>query len=150
MGQVFVDISTSLDGYVAGPEQTLQEPLGKGGESLHEWAFGAVSWREAHGLEGGEANVDSEVIEETLRRTGATIMGRRMFSGGSGPWADDPNANGWWGEDPPFRAPVFFLTHHERETVDKGVTAYNFVTGGIEDAVARARAVAGDRDVHIS
>jgi len=150
MGQVFVDISTSLDGYVAGPEQTLQEPLGKGGESLHEWAFGAVSWREAHGLEGGEANVDSEVIEETLRRTGATIMGRRMFSGGSGPWADDPNANGWWGEEPPFRHPVFVLTHHEREPLVLGATTFTFVTDGIQAALAAARAAAGEKDVQVA
>src|SRR5215213_2729142 len=150
MGQVFVDISTSLDGYVAGPEQTLQDPLGKRGESLHEWAFAAASWREAHGLEGGERNVDSAVIDETLRRTGATIMGRRMFSGGAGPWENDPNANGWWGDEPPFGHPVFVLTHHEREPLVLGATTFTFVTGGVEAALEAARAAAGEQDVQVA
>jgi dihydrofolate reductase len=150
MGQVFADISISLDGYVAGPEPSLREPLGRGGEDLHRWAFAARAWREAHGLEGGEANVDSEVIEETLARTGATIMGRRMFSGGSGPWADDPNANGWWGDEPPFRHPVFVLTHHERAPLVLGETTFTFVTDGIDAALEAARAVAGERDVQIA
>jgi dihydrofolate reductase len=150
MGQVFADISISLDGYVAGPEPSLEEPLGKGGEDLHQWAFAARAWREAHGLEGGEANVDSELIEETIARAGATIMGRKMFSGGSGPWADDPNANGWWGDEPPFRHPVFVLTHHEREPLVLGETTFTFVTDGIDAALEAARAAAGERDVQIA
>jgi dihydrofolate reductase len=151
MTRVMVDISMSLDGFVAGPNQTLEHPLGEGGEQLHEWVFGLASWREAHGLEGGTADADSEVVQETLDRTGATVMGRRMFSGGAGPWQDDPNADGWWGDEPPFRTPVFVLTHHARETVTKaGGTTFTFVTGGIDVALEQARAAAGDKDVAIA
>jgi len=150
MGRVFVDISTSLDGYVAGPEQSLQDPLGKGGEDLHRWAFAARAWREAHGFEGGEASVDSDVIEETIARTGATIMGRRMFSGGAGPWADDPKANGWWGDEPPIGHPVFVLTHHDREPLVLGATTFTFVAEGIEAALEQARAAAGEKDVQVA
>ena len=140
----------SLDGFVAGPEPSLDEPLGKGGEQLHEWAFGAESWREQHGLEGGEANVDSEILAETVASTGAHIMGRRMFSGGSGPWEDDPNANGWWGGSPPFGKPVFVLTHHVREPLVLEGTTMTFVTDGIEAALDLARDAAGDKDIQIS
>ena len=150
MGEVIANISVSLDGYVAGPDQSLDDPLGVGGESLHEWAFAAQSWREAHGREGGEASADSEVIEEGIARTGATIMGRRMFSGGSGAWADDPNANGWWGEEPPFHHPVYVLTHHEREPLELTGTTFTFVTGGIESALEQARAAAGEKDVVVA
>ena len=140
----------SLDGFIAGPNQALEEPLGAGGEQLHEWAFAAQAWREAHGMEGGETNVDNEVVEEGLAGVGATVMGRRMFSGGEGPWEDDPNADGWWGDDPPFGVPVFVLTHHARETVHKqGGTSFTFVTDGIDSALEQARAAAGDRDVAI-
>jgi dihydrofolate reductase len=150
MAKLILDISVSLDGFVAGPNQTLDEPLGKGGEQLHEWAFAAQSWRASHGLSGGEANVDSEVVEESLRSRGATVMGRRMFSGGSGPWEADPNADAWWGDDPPFHHPVFILTHHPRDPVSKeGGTTFTFVTGGIESALEQARAAAGDKDVAI-
>jgi len=136
MAQVFVDISMSLDGFVAGPNQTLEQPLGGGGEHLHEWMFRLASFRERHGLSGGETNPDSEILEESVRRTGAVVMGRRMFSGGEGPWEDDPNADGWWGDDPPFHVPVFVLTHSARETVVKeGGTTFTFVTGGIETAL---------------
>jgi len=138
----------SLDGFVAGPNPSLEEPLGAGGELLHEWAFAAASWRESHGLEGGETNADSEVIEESLRTTGAVVMGRRMFSGGEGPWGPDPRAEGWWGDNPPFHVPVFVLTHHARETlVMEGGTSFHFVTDGIEAALEQAKAAAGDRDV---
>jgi hypothetical protein len=105
MGKLTVDISMSLDGFVAGPNQTLDDPLGKGGEGLHEWVVATLSWRESHGLSGGETNADSDVVEEALRNTGATVMGRRMFSGGEGPWEDDPNADAWWGDKPPFGHP---------------------------------------------
>jgi dihydrofolate reductase len=150
MARLILDISMSLDGFVAGPTQTLDEPLGKGGEQLHEWAFAARSWRESHGLSGGDANVDSDVIEELLGNTGATLMGRRMFSGGEGPWEDDPNADAWWGDDPPFHHPVFVLTHHARDPVTKeGGTTFTFVTDGIESALEQARAAAGDKDVAI-
>src|SRR5437868_7661955 len=151
MTRLTLDISTSLDGFVAGPEQTLEDPLGKNGMRLHEWAFAASSWRERHGLSGGEQNADAEVVAESLEATGAVIMGRRMFSGGAGPWEDDPNADGWWGDNPPFHVPVFVVTHHEREPLAlDGGTTFTFVTAGVDAAVERARAAAGDRDVSIA
>ena len=151
MKKLILDISMSLDGFVAGPNQTLEEPLGKGGELLHEWAIRLAAWREPHGLEGGETNADSEVFAESIAATGAVVMGRRMFSGGAGPWADDPNADAWWGDDPPFHVPVFVLTHHARETVVKqGGTSFTFVTDGIESALEQARAAAGDKDISLA
>ncbi len=151
MARLTLDISMSLDGFVAGPNQTLEEPLGAGGDRLHEWVFGLTPFRERHGLEGGETNPDAEVVEESLERTGAVIMGRRMFSGGDGPWEDDPNAGGWWGDEPPFRVPVFVLTHHPRETfVQQGGTSFTFVNDGIESAFEQARAGAGDKDVAVA
>jgi dihydrofolate reductase len=151
MGTFFLDITISLDGYVAGPNQTLEEPLGKGGEELHEWLFGAKGWRERHGREGGDEGVDSDIVRETVANVGATIMGRKMFSGGSGSWESDPNADAWWGDDPPFHTPVFVLTHHARESVPKqGGTTYHFVTDGIEAALAQAREAAGDKKVQLA
>jgi dihydrofolate reductase len=148
---VFLDISMSLDGYVAGPNQTLEEPLGKGGEQLHEWVFRLAAWREPHGLEGGEDGPDGELVRASVGRTGAVIMGRRMFSGGSGPWESDPNADAWWGDNPPFHVPVFVLTHHEREPVEKeGGTTFTFVTDGFESALEQARAAAGEKDISIA
>jgi dihydrofolate reductase len=148
MTKLTLDISMSLDGFVAGPNQTLEEPLGKGGERLHEWVTRLEAWREPHGLEGGETNADSEVVTEALAAAGAIVMGRRMFSGGEGPWEDDPNPDAWWGDNPPFHVPVFVLTHHERETVVKeGGTTFTFVTDGIESALEQARAAAGDKNV---
>jgi dihydrofolate reductase len=148
---VTVDISLSLDGFVAGPNQTVEQPLGEGGEQLHQWIFGLASWRERHGEPGGERNADDEVLRESVDATGAVVMGRHMFSGGSGPWEDDPTADGWWGDDPPFGVPVFILTHHARETVTKrNGTSYTFVTDGPEAAVALAREAAGDRNVAIA
>jgi dihydrofolate reductase len=145
MPELILDISTSLDGFVAGPNQTLEEPLGKGGEQLHEWGFALKPWRERHSLSGGETGPLAELLEESIRNTGATVMGRRMFSGGEGAWEDDPTADGWWGDDPPFHHPVFILTHHPREPVTKeGGTTFTFVTDGIESALEQARAAAGD------
>jgi dihydrofolate reductase len=139
MGTI-VDITTSLDGFVAGPNPTLEDPLGEGGERLHEWAVALEAWRERHGMEGGEASADSERLRESVDATGAVVMGRRMFSGGEGPWDADPNADGWWGDDPPFRAPVFIVTSHPRGTVAKeGGTSYTFVTDGVESAGRQAR-----------
>ena len=150
MTQLKLDISVSLDGFVAGPNQTLEEPLGEGGELLHEWVLATKSWRESHGREGGEASVDDEVSQETIDSAGATIMGRRMFSGGAGPWESDPNADAWWGDEPPFHHPVFILTHHAREPVTKeGGTTFTFVTDGIESALDQARVAAGDKDVRL-
>jgi len=148
MTQLRLDITTSLDGYVAGPHPTLEKPLGEGGELLHEWLFRLASFRAAHGMEGGEVNEDTPVFEESLG-AGATIMGRRMFSGGAGPWESDPNANGWWGDEPPFHTPVFVLTHYAREPLVLGETTFTFVTEGIESALEQARAAAGDRDVAV-
>jgi dihydrofolate reductase len=136
MTQVTFDISMSLDGFIAGPNQTLEQPLGEGGEQLHEWAFGLVSFRERHGESGGETGVEDDLMREAFERNGAVVMGRRMFSGGEGPWEEDPNADGWWGDDPPFRVPVFVVTHHPRERVTKqGGTSFTFVTDGIEAAL---------------
>ena len=142
MGKVVVDISMSLDGYVAGPNPTLEEPLGENGERLHEWVVALASWRASHGLEGGEENASSELMAEGIAATGAVVMGRRMFSGGAGPWDDDQKAKGWWGDEPPFRKPVFVVTHHEREPLVLGETTFTFV-GGVEPAVEQATAAAG-------
>ena len=151
MTKLTLDISMSLDGYVAGPNATVEEPLGQGGDQLHEWVVRLASWREAHGRSGGERDVDDEVMKESIAAAGAVLMGRRMFSGGEGPWEDDPVADGWWGDEPPFGVPVFVLTHHARETVTKkGGTSYTFVTDGIEAALEQARAAAGDNDVAIA
>jgi dihydrofolate reductase len=145
-----LNISTSVDGFVAGPNQTLEQPLGEGGEQLHEWVVVLESWRKQHGLEGGETNADDEIVRQTHDRTGAFVMGRRMFSGGEGPWEDDPKAGGWWGDDPPFEASVFVVTHHPREPLTLGATTFSFVTEGIEEAIRQARDAAGDRDVQVS
>jgi dihydrofolate reductase len=151
MAQLILDITMSLDGFVAGPNPSLDDPLGEGGEALHEWALATAAWRESHGRRGGERNEDDELVQEHLGRIGATVMGRRMFSNGSGPWEDDPKADGWWGDEPPFRHPVFIITHHEREPVEKeGGTTFTFVTDGIESALEQARAAAGGKDVQVS
>jgi len=151
MTKFFCDISMSLDGFVAGPDITLEEPLGKNGEHLHDWILRLASWRSQHGQEGGETGPDDDLVRATQARPGAVVMGRKMFSGGSGPWESDPNADAWWGDNPPFHVPVFVLTHHEREPVVKeGGTTFTFVTDGIESAVAQALAAAGDKDVLLS
>ena len=145
MGTI-VDISMSLDGFVAGPNPSLEHPLGEGGERLHEWAVGLEAFLKRHGEEGGEASADSERIRETFDSIDAFVMGRRMYSGGEGPWEADPNADGWWGDDPPFRAPVFVLTHHARERATKeGGTSFTFVTDGVESAIRQACEAAGRR-----
>jgi dihydrofolate reductase len=147
MGKLRLDISMSLDGFVAGPNPTLEEPLGAGGERLHEWIVGLAAWRETHGKSGGVVNADSEVVEESIDATGAVIMGRNMFGGGEGPWGEDP-WQGWWGDDPPFHVPVFVLTHHAREPLAlQGGTTFTFVTEGIEPALEQAKVAAGDKDV---
>jgi dihydrofolate reductase len=151
MPKLKLDISMSLDGYIAAPNQTLEHPLGDGGMRLHDWVFGLKSWREPHGMSGGESNADDEIVAESTRGIGAVIMGRKMFSGGDGPWARDPNADAWWGDDPPFHVPVFVLTHHEREPLVKdGGTTFTFVTDGIESALAQAQAAAGDGDISLA
>ncbi len=149
MPKLKLQISISLDGYVAGPNQSEEHPLGEGGEALHDWALKLAAWREPHGKEGGEVNASTEVFEEGSANTGAIVMGRNMFGGGPGPWGEDP-WQGWWGDEPPFKAPVFVLTHHEREPLVKGKTTFTFVTDGIASALAQAREAAGDKDVSLA
>ena len=141
----------SLDGFVAGPNQSVKEPLGVGGEQLHEWVLPLEVWRRPHNLEGGEVNESTAVVESELVNIGATIMGRNMFGGHPGPWSKTDPWNGWWGRKPPFHHPVFVLTHHPREPlVMEGGTTFTFVTDGIESALAQARAAANGKDVALS
>ncbi len=149
MGQLNIDITMSLDGFVAGPNQSRENPLGEGGEGLHEWAFATAGWQEAHGRSGGETGPEDDLAREMQARYGAEIMGRGKFGGGPGPWDRDEPWNGWWGDEPPFPYPVFVLTHHEREPLTLGQTTFTFVTGGIESALEQARAAAGEKDVLI-
>jgi dihydrofolate reductase len=148
LSRLRVQISISLDGFIAGPNQSEENPLGEGGMALHEWAFKLEAWRRSHGREGGETNASSAVFEEAQDDFGAGIMGRNMFGGGPGPWGEEP-WTGWWGDEPPFHRPVFVLTHHEREPLRLGDTTFTFVTDGIESALDQARAGAGGKDVWI-
>jgi dihydrofolate reductase len=149
MSSVICQISISLDGFVAGPNQSLENPIGEGGMRLHEWLFATSSWHESHGEAGGNRTADSDVVDELSRNTGAYIMGRNMFAPGRGAW--DLSWKGWWGDVPPYHVPVFVLTHHPREPLPmKGGTTFNFVTDGIDSALTRARSAAGDRDVEIA
>lgn len=143
------EISISLDGYVAGPNQSEEHPLGEGGEQLHDWVIKLAVWRESHGYEGGEVTASTPLMEESLSGVGAVIMGRNMFGGGPGPWGDEP-WQGWWGEEPPFHGPVFVLTHHEREPLTLGETTFTFVTEGIQSALEQAQEAAGGKDVTIA
>jgi dihydrofolate reductase len=147
MSKIRVHISVSADGYVAGPDQSLENPLGEGGEGLHEWVVALRAWREPHGLEGGEVNASTPVVEESLANIGAEIMGRGKFGGGPGPWGVE--WRGWWGDEPPFHMPVFVLTHHEREPLTLADTTFTFVTDGIESALEQARTAAAGKDVVI-
>ena len=149
MNSVICQISISLDGFVAGPNQSVEHPLGEGGMRLHQWLFDAAGWRRRHGLDGGEGGADSGVVDEVVAGVGAYIMGRKMFGGGDGPW--NQTWTGWWGENPPFHVPVFVLTHHPRQPLPmQGDTTFTFVTDGIEAALDQARAAAGDMDVMIA
>jgi len=150
MQRLRMEISMSLDGFVAGPDPDADNPLGIGGEQLHEWVFKLASWREAHGREGGETSVDDEVMAESIENVGATIMGRNMFGPAPGPWPEDPPWRGWWGDEPPFHSDVFVLTHHPREPLEmEGGTTFHFVTDGPEAALERAREAAGEKDVAV-
>lgn len=150
MSALILDISVSLDGFVAGPDPSDDEPLGRGGDRLHEWAFATRAFQRQHGGEGGDDNAESAVVEERLARVGAEIMGRRMFSGGAGPWEDDHHADGWWGPNPPFHHPVFVLTHHARPPLEmEGDTTFTFVTDGIEAALEQAVDAAEGQDVRL-
>jgi dihydrofolate reductase len=152
MSTVKAQISVSLDGYMAGPNPSERDPLGEGGEGLHEWVFKLAAWREPHGREGGEGdeNPSNAVMEAAQANVGAVVMGRGMFGPVSGgPWGE-PAWNGWWGEEPPFHAPVFVLTHHERDPVEmEGGTTFHFVTDGVAAAVGRAREAARGKDVSV-
>jgi dihydrofolate reductase len=144
-------IVMSLDGYVAGPQQSVDRPLGIGGERLHEWVFPLAAWRATHGLEGGEVNESTAVIEESLAGVGATIMGRNMFGGHPGRWKDEHPWNGWWGSNPPYHHPVIVLTHYPRDPLQMdGGTTFYFVTGGIEAALWQARELADGLDVALA
>jgi len=149
MAKLRFGITMSLDGYVAGPRQSITHPLGEGADKLHDWAFAVRSFRALHGMEGGATGTDDEVAAESLHNNGATIMGRHMFGGGEGPWGDDP-WKGWWGDDPPFHHPVFVLTHHPRDPLEmKGGTTFHFVTEGIHAALERAAAAAEGKEVNL-
>jgi dihydrofolate reductase len=142
-------IAISLDGFVAGPNQSFENPIGEGGMRLHEWVFATDSWQEQHGSTGGVRNQDAEVVEEVVAGVGAYIMGRKMFGGSAGSW--DLGWKGWWGDEPPFHMPVFVLTHHEREPLAlAGGTTFTFVTGGVAAALEQAQDAAGERDVSIA
>ena len=148
MSKIRTHISMSLDGCVAGPNQSHDNPLGEGGEELRDWVVRLKTWRARHGMDGGEDNASSSIVEQETDNIGAEIMGRGMFGPPEGgPWEE--SWHGWWGEDPPFHMPVFVLTHHAREPLTLSDTTFNFVTDGIESALAQAREAAGDKDVFI-
>jgi dihydrofolate reductase len=151
MSKLRLRISMSLDGFVAGPNQSVENPLGVGGTRLHEWAFALAIFRSMLGIEGGEGgevNESTRVVEESFANVGATVMGRNMFGGHPGPWKEEDPWNGWWGANPPFHHPVFVLTHHPREPlVMEGGTTFYFVTDGIGSALEQARRAAGGKDV---
>jgi len=140
----------SLDGFVAGPRQSVEDPLGIGGTRLHEWVVPLAIWRSMHGQPGGEVNESTPVVEEGLANIGATIMGRNMFGGHPGPWVTVKPWNGWWGNNPPFHHPVFVLTHHPREPLTLADTTFTFVADGIQSALDKARSAAGDKDVALA
>jgi dihydrofolate reductase len=151
MSKLRLKISMSLDGFVAGPGQSIVNPLGIGGTRLHEWAFKLAAFRAMHGMDGGEINESTAVLEASMAHIGATVMGRNMFGGHPGPWRAEHPWNGWWGANPPFHHPVFVLTHHAREPlVMEGGTRFHFITDGIEAALAQARQAAGDQDVSLA
>jgi dihydrofolate reductase len=151
MSKLRFGISMSLDGFVAGPHQSVKEPLGVGGERLHDWVVPLAQWRAMHGRSGGEVNDSSAVVDESVSNVGATIMGRNMFGGHPGPWDAARPWQGWWGNDPPFHHPVFVLTHHAREPLKlQGGTTFTFVTTGIEDALAQARRAAAGKDISLA
>jgi len=150
MGKVKVaGFALSLDGFGAGPDQSLEDPLGKGGRSLHEWAFATRTFREMFGEQGGEEGVDERFARQSMAGFGAFILGRNMFGPVRGDWPDN-EWQGWWGDNPPYHAPTFILTHHPRAPIEmEGGTVFHFVTDGIEAALERAREAAGELDVKI-
>ena len=149
MSKLKLNITMSIDGFVAGPDQSVEHPLGVGGEKLHGWLYPLAAFRGGHGEEGGEVNASTPFAEDILGGAGATIMGRNMFGGGPGPWGDE-SWKGWWGDDPPFHHPVYVLTRYSRDPLEmQGGTTFHFVTDGIESALDQARAAAGEKDVSL-
>jgi dihydrofolate reductase len=143
------NFAMSLDGYAAGPDQSVDDPLGVGGERLHEWVFKTRSGRQMIGEEGGETGLDEDFFQEGVDGIGATIMGRNMFGPIRGEWGDD-EWKGWWGDNPPYHHPVFVLTHHAHDPIPmEGGTTFHFVTDGIESAYEQACAAAGEQDVRL-
>jgi len=141
--------AVSIDGFGAGPNQSLKNPLGERGPELMEWFFPTRVWRDMHGLGDGESGIDNGMAEQGFQNIGAWILGRNMFGPVRGPWPDD-SWQGWWGEEPPYHVPTYVLTHHERAPLRmKGGTEFRFVTEGIHAALDQARAAAGGKDVRI-
>jgi dihydrofolate reductase len=150
MGKLRVNaFSVSLDGYGAGPEQSIADPLGKRGAELHEWDFPTRTFQQLYGSGDGTTGIDEDFARRAMENLGAWIMGRNMFGPVRGEWTDF-EWKGWWGEEPPYHCPVFVLTHHARPPQEMaGGTVFHFVTGGIREALDRARQAAGDRDIRI-
>lgn len=141
--------AVSLDGYAAGPNQSLENPLGVRGPELFDWFFASRTWRQMHGMEGGSTGIDDEWARRSMENVGAWILGRNMFGPVRGPWPDD-SWKGWWGEEPPYHVTTFVLTHHPRSPLEmKGGTTFHFVTDGIQATLERAKQSAGDKDVRI-
>ena len=149
MSKLFLDISMSLDGFITGADPNPDQGLGRGGEALHEWAIELQSFHELHGREGGEEGRDSDILSEVVERSGSYVMGRNMFDPIGGPW-DENSQLGWWGDDPPFRGPVYVVTHHQRDPLQLGDTTFTFVTEGVESAVEQARDASDGKDVAIA
>jgi dihydrofolate reductase len=150
MSKVICHQSISLDGFTAGPNQSLENPIGEGGMRLHEWMFATAAFRRMQGMSGGTEGPESAIVEEiaSSKQVGAHILGRNMFDAGRGDW--DPGWKGWWGADPPYHHATFVLTHHPREPIPMlGGTTFYFVTDGIESALSQAREAAGGKDVQI-
>ena len=143
------NFSISIDGYGAGPGQNLENPLGVGGEDLHRWVIATREWRQMHGKDDGTTGIDNEFAARGTEKFGAWILGRNMFGPERGPWLD-MNWEGWWGKNPPYHVPAFVLTHHKRDSIEmEGGTTFHFVTGGIHEALDRAREAANGRDIRI-
>jgi dihydrofolate reductase len=141
--------SISIDGYAAGPDQDLENPLGVGGLKVFDWFFPTGAFRRMHGNEDGETGIDNDIATRSFENVGAYILGRNMFGPVRGPWPDD-SWKGWWGDEPPYHTPVFVLTHYAREPLEmRGGTTFHFITDGIQSALNQARDAAGDQDVRI-
>ncbi|HEY0278434.1 MAG TPA: dihydrofolate reductase family protein [Solirubrobacterales bacterium] len=149
MPKTKAQITVSLDGFMAGPNQSEADPMGEGAQGLHAWAFKLETFKSQHGMgEGGETGVSNDILKAAQANVGAVVMGRNMFGPVRGAWPDE-DWKGWWGDDPPFHCPVYVLTHHARDPFELGDTGFHFVTEGIEAAIAEAREAADDQDVSI-